>query len=85
MAAELSEQERRRTYRAVFTTPEGEWIMRDLRAQFFQRSGLTADNDPHAALAAAAQRAMYLWIEQMVEGPVDGGVRSDSEFEPERG
>lgn len=69
----LTEKERRVLYRRVFTSPEGETVLEDLRTQFYKRSGLTPDNDPNGALACAAQRAMFLYIEGQVE-EVDGNL-----------
>jgi hypothetical protein len=76
---ELSEKERQTMYQRTFSTPEGIVVLDDLRDKYLRRSGLSPSNDPNAALACAAQRAVILEIEQMVEGLADGGTAAITE------
>ena len=84
---EYTDEEKRRLYQMTFSSPEGEVVLDDLRQMFFRRSGLVqmgADFSPNAAFACAAQRAMFLYIEDLVEGKANAGTDAitDANIDP---
>lgn len=54
-------------YRALFDSPNGEAVLSDLKAQFYDLPSLAAP-DPHMTTVRAAQRDVVQYIIDFVEG-----------------
>lgn len=61
-------EQRMRAYQAIFTSPNGQTVLDDLRSQFGGTTLRKSDGviDVNASIAAAGCREVVLYIEQMM-------------------
>ena len=71
----------RATFRTVFTSSDGEEVLDCLKNKFFYNSGTFVPNDPYTTVWSEGQRAVVLFIENMIKESIELPEEAENEDE----